>query len=487
MQTNRKNSLKLNMLGISVATVLLTACGGSGGGTAEKPLSGKAVDFYLSGATVTFTDCSNATVTTDATGNFTAPAGCAQSAITVTGGTDIGTKRPFTGTLKAPRQSVASSQTVVVSPITTLIVANPALAATINTLLNLPAGYNVLTTDPMLNVEALKASIVIQTLLDKVAQSLSNASTVNGGTLTPQQASQAAIQALANAIGPNFDVTNLADIQAVVSSAATSVVTALNLPSGTTADTLAASAAPGITTQITVVKVAVSNIVLGATPADTLAALTAGGVITAVADAQASTSATLKDYVQLGNVSFNGGSPMTLAAVQASTAAAPISLSGAALSNIQISLTGKGTYANANKPVAVNAGFQYTVNRNTVNLTINNVQLVFGSTGALTAATVPAGSSYSYTLTGASKATATATNATADNLFSNGAVNLSINTFLTKLAGAAGSSVNVSAYAPVANVAISPTLTISPVANTALILGNTASALVSGSVTANVQ
>ena len=207
---------------------------------------------------------------------------------------------------------------------------------------------------------------------------------------------------------------------------------------------------------------------------------------TAVADAQNSTSATLTNYVQLGNVSFNGGTATTLAAVQASTPTAPISLSGSALSGIQISMAGKGTYAN--KTVAVNTGFKYTVNGNTVNLTINNVQLVFGSTGALTAATIPAGSSYSYTLKGASTASATATNSTADSLFSNGAVNLSINTFLTKLSGAASlNTTQLNAYTPTPNTAVSATLTISPVANTALVLGDTAGASVSGSVTANVK
>jgi len=83
-------------------------------------LSGKAVDGYLSGATV-FADMdgdgkqgpNEPSATTDAKGNFTMPQGTFGKLIT-TGGTDISTNLPFKGRLTAPAGST------VINPLTTL-------------------------------------------------------------------------------------------------------------------------------------------------------------------------------------------------------------------------------------------------------------------------------------------------------------------------------------------------------------------------------
>ncbi|MDR9778874.1 hypothetical protein RJJ65_40725, partial [Rhizobium hidalgonense] len=78
-----------------------------------------AIDFYLSGATVTFDGCGGATRLTNATGGFNFPENCFQSNVTVTGGTDIGTGLPFTGVLRA--LAIPGASEIIVSPITTII------------------------------------------------------------------------------------------------------------------------------------------------------------------------------------------------------------------------------------------------------------------------------------------------------------------------------------------------------------------------------
>lgn len=115
------------VLGVSASAIAaLVACGGGGGSESGASLSpsqvqGKAVDFYLSQANVVFTDCNNQTTTTDNEGNFTIPSNCAKSAITVSGGTDIGTGLPFTGVLQAPAADLTQGGTALVSPMTTLL------------------------------------------------------------------------------------------------------------------------------------------------------------------------------------------------------------------------------------------------------------------------------------------------------------------------------------------------------------------------------
>ncbi len=95
-------SVKQTLLVTSIMA-LLTACGGGGGDSgsaaapfASKPISGTAVDFYLANATVQLDDCKDSAgnpvfVKTDAAGNFkfNTTENCQNSAITVTGGTDI--------------------------------------------------------------------------------------------------------------------------------------------------------------------------------------------------------------------------------------------------------------------------------------------------------------------------------------------------------------------------------------------------------------
>lgn len=477
MEANRKMSFRVKVLGLSVATALLAACGGGGGSgtsnntTTSASISGKAVDFYLSGATVTFTGCGNATTTTDATGNFTTPQNCSGGAYTVSGGTDIGTGLPFKGVLKSSFSSTDSK--AVASPLTTLVANNPNL----NLVALFGLGGNPYTTDPMTDAASLKAAVVVQALISQVSSAL------QGAGATQQQAADAASKALASVLatvsstGSTSSLINVANIQAVITSAiSTSGVT---LPAGTTA----ASLATGVANQVAAVNTAVANIQIGANPAATLAALQAGGVTSAVSTV--TSNAALTNYIQLGSVTLNNGNPTTLAMVQASTTT-PITVAGG-LSDVKISMTGKGTYANSTQ--TVDAGFKYTTNGNTVNVVIKGVQLTFGSTGALTAATVPVGASYSFSLAGASTASATLTNKTADNLFSAGNVDLSIPTFLSKLSGAASlSSSTLAQYTPASGVVTTASITMAgstTTTNTVVSVGDGSGSPVTGvSVTA---
>ncbi len=74
------------------------------------PTLGKAIDGYLAGATVTV---GTYPTTTDASGNFTLPAGL-KGEVVVSGGTDLTTGKAFKGVLKAPEGSTT------VTPLTTV-------------------------------------------------------------------------------------------------------------------------------------------------------------------------------------------------------------------------------------------------------------------------------------------------------------------------------------------------------------------------------
>lgn len=117
---------------LALATSLLVACGGGGGGDNSstpppqnsKSFSGVAVDFYLAEATVQLDDCNNYKIenATDGDGKFTftLPAGCTESAITITGGVDTVTGKDFTGTLKVKSRNLENINNAVASPLTTL-------------------------------------------------------------------------------------------------------------------------------------------------------------------------------------------------------------------------------------------------------------------------------------------------------------------------------------------------------------------------------
>ncbi|TEU29287.1 hypothetical protein [Alkanindiges illinoisensis] len=191
-------------LTIAVATALLAGCGGSSNDSlppSNQPVAqGKAVDFYLDGATVTFDNCPNSpSVKTDKVGSFTYPAACnnISTALTVTGGVDIGTGLPFEGVLKTPRAVPGALN--IASPLTTLIAASGGNASDLAAKLGL-SGTNLLTTDPMGNAALLKQTVVVQQFADQIQKTLLQLSASSNGTMTAAQAAAAAAAALSASI-----------------------------------------------------------------------------------------------------------------------------------------------------------------------------------------------------------------------------------------------------------------------------------------------
>lgn len=191
-------------LTIAVATALLAGCGGSSHDSlppSNQPVAqGKAVDFYLDGATVTFDNCPNSpSVKTDKVGSFTYPAACnnISTALTVTGGVDIGTGLPFEGVLKTPRAVPGALN--IASPLTTLIAASGGNASDLAAKLGL-SGTNLLTTDPMGNAALLKQTVVVQQFVDQIQKTLLQLSASKNGTMTAAQAAAAAAAALSASI-----------------------------------------------------------------------------------------------------------------------------------------------------------------------------------------------------------------------------------------------------------------------------------------------
>jgi len=486
------------MATMASAAALLVACGGSDDSPAPTPpavtVTGKAVDFYLSGATVTFTSCGNKTATTDANGGFTFPAGCSSSALTVTGGTDIGTGLPFTGTLQA--QAVAADKAgkgLVVTPLTTLAAALGVDPTTIAAKLGL--SQDLTTVDPMTDKNLLKAAVVTQQLIDQIAKTLSSVASSAGGSISQAAAANAAAKAVAAAISGSSGTVDLgsaalvsAAVKGAVLNAAPSLPSSLQNNINAVAANVAALATPTISSLVSNVSSAMANITLGATANDTLAALKNSGAMNHVTDSANSTAVAsavkavapsalangaltgaltqlgnavaggsandvsnaitnlgsgnvnqsaandlinaskLNNYIALGNVYVNNSSlPQPYSSQLSGTGA---------LTDVKVVMTAVGTPLASSAGGSVRAGLHYTYNNNTVDLVINNVTLAFNGSGALTGATVPAGTAYTFNISGGVKASLTATNSTADNLFAAGAFDLPFNTFLAKLKSA---------------------------------------------------
>ncbi|KAF3996619.1 hypothetical protein [Glaciimonas immobilis] len=169
---------KVTLLSIAVA-LALTACGGGGSSTTPTPTpvastgSGKAVDGYLSSATVLCdtnkngaADTGEVSVLTDSQGNFVFSPACTGN-IVVTGGTNIDTGLPFTGTLKA------SAGSTVATPLTTLTVDAGLTTAQVVVFLGLPAGTDVTKLDPVASTpDVLKRTLALQQIIQSTTNTL---------------------------------------------------------------------------------------------------------------------------------------------------------------------------------------------------------------------------------------------------------------------------------------------------------------------------
>nr|WP_218959781.1 hypothetical protein [Cupriavidus sp. IK-TO18] len=492
------------------AAATLVACGG--GDDSPPPsqpatVSGKAVDFYLSGSTVTFLDCDNKTAVTNGSGDFTFPAGCAKSALRVTGGTDIGTNQPFAGVLQAPALDSKEGVIQVVSPLTTLAVqVGSGQAAPLAAGLGL-AGKDLNTLDPMQDAAALRAAVVVQQLVDHVAKTLTGLGT--GGTLTSADTAAAASKAVANAVASTpgtADLTSVALVTNVVSSAVQNAQAGLpaELRSdiGVVAANVAALAAPVITTQVASVSTALEAVDLGSSPTATLSALTESGSLNIVTESAQSTTTTalvqavttdglsdasittrlaeLGEAVSTGNtaeiqqVTAELGSTVDAGAINNVANAVglknylllsnltingvnypitdTISATGGTLGAIQVAVTQNGNAFNGG-PSQLRAGLSYTYGGNQVDVIIENVTLTFNGS-QLVDAVVPANTAYSFRISGNVSAAASLTNSAADSLFSTangGSLNLPFTVFLGKLRSAGAlSQAQVDALTPTA-------------------------------------
>lgn len=519
MNTTLKTGL--STLTIALATAFLAGCGGGSSHDTLPPTNppvtqakGKAVDFYLSGATVTFDNCTNtAPVLTDSVGAFEYPAGCRDTALTISGGIDIGTGLPFEGVLKAPR--VTAGALNIASPLTTLVANDASAVASLATKLGL-SGTNLLTIDPMTNAALLKQTVVVQQFVDQIQKTILQLSASTGGALTAAQAASAASAALAASVttsnGATVDLTNTALAESAVSGAILKAAEAnpSSLPftgqalrdlAANTAAVAAATIAEKVTAVNSIEYVAVPNatadslkaalgskldaikststspaannlisslataLTASGVDASALRALgnaVAGGNSAAITSALNSVNNSLpagsklpdslatdlqqaelyRNYLQLVSLGLNNVAPTyDIAAVEGSVAAgSELSVNGT-LNNVQVKLNKVGSPFQSNFSEA-RIGLSYTIGTNELDLIINNVALTFNDSGVLTGASVPANATYSFRTSGASTFAGTSVpNKSGDVLaVTNGAVNLPIDTFLNKVAGASGAS-----------------------------------------------
>lgn len=241
MQPSFKRTFKY--ASISLAAALLAACGGGGGGsdttmTSSQASTGVAVDFYLSGSSVTFANPGCAATTTNSAGSFTIPrADC--GTITVRGGVDVATALGFKGVFTAPAGST------VVTPVTTLIQALidsgklPVQAqSTVMAALGLTQDPTV--TDPMKDPEALARTMALVQIAQQTAEAFTS---VPGATTAKFEDIYAAILKQVGALLPSHATVALD--AALVTSAAQATATAIS-PGNTVALNVAKASGPAI-------------------------------------------------------------------------------------------------------------------------------------------------------------------------------------------------------------------------------------------------
>ncbi len=231
-------------------------------------LSGKAIDGYISGATV-FLDADNdgsldtgeTWTLTDSQGNYTLSSTDTTSPVVLFGGTDISTNRPLVGTLKAPAGST------VVTPLTTMVqsmVASGLSEASAQSQVALMLGISNLPDltdfDPVAQsssassstvtqaAEVMKAAVMVQNMVTQMSAMMVGAGGVTTAAATSAIFSALATQAtsasgavnfatsanvstLIDSVASNLSLTgnaNLATAKATISSVIASVNTAVN-------------------------------------------------------------------------------------------------------------------------------------------------------------------------------------------------------------------------------------------------------------------
>lgn len=527
---NMKLKTTFTSLTIAIAASLVAGCGSdhddlppSNPNPPTAQAKGKAVDFYLANAIVTFDNCTGKpTAKTDENGSFTYPTGCNNTALTVTGGVDIGTKLPFTGVIKAPQTTAGILN--IASPLTTLVVYSGGNSAAVAAKLGLTGtDANLLTVDPMTSPKLLQQTVVVQQFVEQIQEALVQ---LSKDSLTPEQAARAASAALAarlEAQTGTADLTSTDFIQAAVQGA---VLEAKNdLPASMQANiekiaaNTAALTAAVIQEKVATVNEAMKDVQVNpnnpqatlnnlGTKLDTIAdvatspatanlietlaaAITSPNVSAAdlkelgqaIADKDTAkiTQALsdipeipasvvddlknidqLKDYIKLISLGLNDGQATDIQ----NTDNTSLSTTGS-LNSVQVKLGKMGAAFQGNNLTA-QVGLNYRLNNgNTLDLVVDRVNMTFDNNGILSSATVPLNANYSFRTTGTATLVGTSTNKAADILtVSNGAVSLPIDTFLNKLAGASkATSGQVENYRPKSGNTVAINVALNPSSN----------------------
>ena len=388
-------------------TTLLTACAGSDGSNnsstapfAPKSISGAAVDFYLANATVKFDDCNGLTTTTDAQGKFSfdTTADCNNSAITITGGTDIGTGLPFTGTLKIKKTDLQniSNNDLVASPLTSLeyYLGSGDLQVVLNNLgLTTVTAANIKSFNPITDGSA-KEMAVIFTLQQLATQIEDNFQAINKSdgsvALTQEQATQIAFSTIGSALktqGKNlFDSSGKLQATAldeILTTAVTTAGTTINDPSTPIDPNIKGNINANITTVSTEINKIVQS---GGKGEDLQAALNV-----ALQDPNSPAQA-IKESLKTPIYADFTLAGYSLATLKTSSAAAPLALSYA---NLDTALTVNFKLNNTKSELTdtIKLGFKINGSRGAakenLDVIISNIQVTFKTDGTILSAKVP--------------------------------------------------------------------------------------------------
>lgn len=417
-------SVKQTLLVTSIMA-LLTACGGGGGDSGSaaapftsKPISGTAVDFYLANATVQLDDCKDSAgnpvfVKTDAAGNFkfNTTENCQNSAITVTGGTDIATGLPFTGTLKLKKTNLQAinSNTAVITPLTTLQsylgAANNAdikpllekLGLSSSTITKLQAAnFDLSQFDPAKDASAQDMAIIfaVQQLATQIEDSLQAVSKGDGtNPINQDQAAEIAFGAILNQLqtAPLFTTNSLiidnAALNAVLTQAVTDAGTYINDP----AVTIDQSVMTQINTSITIITNALNNIVASGTT-------TAESLQNAITSNQDGIKDSIVDNLKTPVYSEFSLAHYSLADLKNSSSASPLNIDSDALNtvlSVDFKLNNTQKELSDTVKLAFKLKGQSGAQTEDLNVTVSNVTLNFNADGSIKSATIPAGTKIS--------------------------------------------------------------------------------------------
>ena len=397
--------IKYTFLATTITT-LLTACAGSDGSNnsstapfASKSISGTAVDFYLANATVKFDDCNGLTTTTGAQGQFSfqTTADCNNSAITITGGTDIGTGLPFTGTLKIKKTDLQnlSNNDLVASPLTSLeyYLGSGDLQVVLNNLgLTTVTAANIKSFNPITDGSA-KEMAVIFTLQQLATQIEDNFQAINKSdgsvALTQEQATQIAFSTIASTLKTQgktlFDSNGTLQATAlteILTAAVTTAGTTINDPS----TPIDSNIKDNIKGNITTVSTEINKIAQSGGDGATLQA----ALNVALQDPNSPAQA-IKESLKTPVYADFTLAGYSLAELKASTAA-PLALSHA---NLATALTVNFKLNNTKSELTdtIKLGFKLNGSRGAakenLDVIIHNIQVTFKTDGTILSAKIP--------------------------------------------------------------------------------------------------